>query len=191
MQAPLGPDLSDQATAQVQRPARMHHHAFVSTDLERTRHFYEDIIGLPLTATWAEMDRFPGRDRIYCHTLFELADGSGLAFFQFQDPETEPPVVRQPSPSIHIALMCDEPTQQDILDRLRAAGFSEKEAYVQDHGYCQSLYVYDPDGLRLEFTVDRADMPEILARQRTSAHETLRRWLAGDHASNNEYRPDR
>ncbi len=30
-------------------PNRLHHHAFVSSDLEKTREFYEDIIGLPLT----------------------------------------------------------------------------------------------------------------------------------------------
>jgi len=32
-------------------------------------------------------------------------------------------------------------------------------------------------------------MPEIAGRQRVTAHETLNRWLAGDHSSNNEFRP--
>jgi hypothetical protein len=59
---------------------------------------------------------------------------------------------------------------------------------IKDHGYCTSLYVYDPNGVRLEFTADCDDMPEILVRQKATAHETLRRWLAGDHASNNELR---
>jgi hypothetical protein len=52
-----------------------------------------------------------------------------------------------------------------------------------------SLYVYDPTGLRLEFTVDCVAMPEIAARQRATARETLSRRLAGDHSSNNEFRP--
>jgi glyoxylase I family protein len=60
---------------------------------------------------------------------------------------------------------------------------------VHDHGYCMSLYVYDPNGLRLEFTVDCVAMPEIAARQRATARETLSRRLAGDHSSNNEFRP--
>jgi hypothetical protein len=34
-----------------------------------------------------------------------------------------------------------------------------------------------------------AAMPEIAGRQRATAHETLSRWLAGDHSSNNEFRP--
>ena len=32
-------------------PSRLHHTAYVSKNLEATRKFYEDIIGLPLMAT--------------------------------------------------------------------------------------------------------------------------------------------
>ena len=52
-----------------------------------------------------------------------------------------------------------------------------------------SPYVHGPNGLQLEFTVDCTAMPEIAGRQRATAHETLSRWLAGDHLSNNEFRP--
>lgn len=190
MEVSTGPGPRTQPAPGSRRPSRLHHNAYVTTDLEATRHFYEDIIGLPLVATWAEVDRFPDRERVYCHAFFELGDGSALAFFQFQDPQSEPPVAEQASPSVHIALTCDEATQRDILGRLRAAGVNEDKAFVRDHGYCLSLYVRDPNGLRLEFTVDSPDMPEILEWQKASAHQTLRRWLAGDHASNNAYRPE-
>jgi catechol 2,3-dioxygenase-like lactoylglutathione lyase family enzyme len=166
----------------------MHHYAFVTTDLEKTRSFYEDLIGLTLVATWAEVDHLPARDRVYCHTFFELADGSALAFFQFEDPDQEIPVAAPASPFAHIALNCDLQNQQEIYDRLRAAGYTAEDVVIKDHGYCTSLYVYDPNGVRLEFTADCDDMPEILVRQKATAHETLRRWLAGDHASNNELR---
>jgi hypothetical protein len=43
----------------VSRPRRLHHAAWVTRDQEATRHFYEDIIGLPLVATWAERRRPP------------------------------------------------------------------------------------------------------------------------------------
>jgi catechol 2,3-dioxygenase-like lactoylglutathione lyase family enzyme len=39
---------------------------WVTRDQEATRHFYEDILGLPLVATWAE--RAPATGREYCHT---------------------------------------------------------------------------------------------------------------------------
>ena len=67
-------------------PSRLHHTAYVSRDLEATRKFYEDVIGLPLLATWCEKDMLFGAERTYCHLFFGLADGGALAFFQFADP---------------------------------------------------------------------------------------------------------
>ena len=37
-------------------PSRLHHNAFLTKDQEATRAFYEDLIGLPLVATWSEAD---------------------------------------------------------------------------------------------------------------------------------------
>ncbi len=51
-------------------PSRLHHTAYTSKDLEATRHFYEDIIGLPLIATWCEKDELFGKERTYCHCFF-------------------------------------------------------------------------------------------------------------------------
>ena len=52
-----------------------------------------------------------------------------------------------------------------------------------DHGYCVSMYLKTPDGLRLEFTVDAPDAEQIAAMRRKDAHSELARWLAGDRAS--------
>jgi len=188
---PLTPRMSDGdggGAAMTGRPTRMHHYAFVTTDLEKTRSFYEEIIGLPLVATWAEVDHLPNRDRAYCHAFFELADGSALAFFQFEEPDQEIPVVPPASPFAHIALSCDRQTQREVQNRLGRAGYRAEDVTVRDHGYCLSLYVYDPNGVRIELTADCEEMPEILIRQKATAHETLRRWLAGDHTSNNDLR---
>ncbi len=57
-----------------------------------------------------------------------------------------------------------------------------------EHGYCRSLYTTDPNGLLVEFTVDVPEVDEINEQRRADAHETLERWLAGDHTSNNHYR---
>ena len=61
-------------------PTRLHHTAYVSRDLEATRKFYEEVIGLPLLATWCEKDMLFGAERTYCHLFFGLADGGALAF---------------------------------------------------------------------------------------------------------------
>src|SRR2546423_10427746 len=67
-------------------PARLHHTAYVTQDQEKTRRFYEDIIGLPLMATWCESDDLFGKVRTYVHTFYGIGDGGALAFFQFADP---------------------------------------------------------------------------------------------------------
>jgi catechol 2,3-dioxygenase-like lactoylglutathione lyase family enzyme len=173
-----------------QLPSRLHHTAYVSKDLERTRAFYEDVIGLPLLATWCESDVLFGAERTYCHLFFGLSDGSALAFFQFarkEDQELFGPKMPE-TPFHHIALKVSAEVQADIERRLKAAGFSEPRMFVLEHGYCRSLYAVDPDGMIVEFTVDHPKVVEINAQRRKTAHADLKRWLGGDHTSNNTYR---
>jgi glyoxylase I family protein len=171
-------------------PLRLHHNAYVCADQERTRHFYEDIIGLPLLATWieeAEFPEFPGRKLSFSHTFFGIGDGGALAFFQFADPEAAATYKANEQPLfVHIALAVTETVQERIKQRLIDAKAAVRE---RDHGYCKSIYTYDPDGLLVEFTSDPPDVDRINALQRRTAHETLRRWMAGDTTVNNDIRP--
>jgi glyoxylase I family protein len=139
-------------------PMRLHHHATVTDDQEATRRFYEDVIGMPLVATWTESDVLFGAERTYCHTFR------------------------------HIALSVDRDTQDAIKKRIDAAGYQEPDTFVLDHGYCVSLYITDPNGLILEFTADHDDADKINAQRRLTARQDLSRWLGGDHTSNNTYR---
>ena len=170
-------------------PNRLHHTAYVVKDLEATRHFYEDILGLPLVATWCEQEELFGRERTYCHCFFGLKDGSALAFFQFahadDDAEFNQPV--PPSPFRHIALDTDLATQTELERRIRDAGIAA--TYTLEHGYCRSVYVVDPDGMIVEFTHDAPHAAQINALRAGDAHSELRRWLAGDHRPNNDVRP--
>jgi len=171
-------------------PSRLHHTAYVTRDLEATRKFYEELIGLPLVATWCEIDELFGAERVYCHLFFQLGDGGALAFFKFAKPEDEEffgPKMPA-SPFHHIALNVDEETQQSIEKRLAAAGYKEPQTFVLEHGYCRSVYVTDPNGLILEFTLDSPKAAQINRDRRASAHADLERWMAGDHTSNNTYR---
>ncbi len=171
-------------------PSRLHHTAYVSRDLEKTRHFYEDIIGLPLVATWCESDVLFGAERTYCHCFFGLADGGALAFFQFERDEDQKEFGPKmpPTPFHHIALKVEPEVQKQIEERLQAAGFKEPDMYVLEHGYCRSVYAVDPDGMIVEFTLDHPDTEKISTTRRADAHSELKRWLAGDHHSNNMYR---
>jgi len=59
---------------------------------------------------------------------------------------------------------------------------------VLEHGYCRSVYVSDPNGLILEFTLDAPKAEQINRDRLKSAHADLKRWIGGDHTSNNVYR---
>lgn len=172
-------------------PSRLHHTAYVVKDLEKTRHFYEDILGFPLVATWCEQEELFGSERTYCHCFFGLGDGSALAFFQFADPadQAEFGPALPSSPFRHIALNVDKATQEELERRIAAAGLQEPDTYVLEHGYCRSVYAVDPDGMIVEFTLDADHADQINAIRAKDAHSELKRWLAGDHRPNNDVRP--
>lgn len=172
-------------------PLRLHHHAFAVKDQEVNRRFFEGVLGLPLVATWCERvhSQELGRDMDYCHTFYGLADGSALAFFQYADNEVyekSRAILPPGGGAWHIALKVTQPSFDELLSRVKAAQLPHR---VTDHGYCLSLYITSPDGLRVEFTVDSPNADTINAKRRADAHSELARWLAGDHEPNNEIRP--
>jgi catechol 2,3-dioxygenase-like lactoylglutathione lyase family enzyme len=173
-------------------PLRLHHNAYVCANQEKTRHFYEDIVGLPLVAAWIEQTEspdFPGRKIPFMHSFFGIGDGGALAFFEFADADVAAKFKARQQPFyVHIALAVSEKTQDEIKRRLEAENIPVRE---RDHGYCKSIYAADPDGLMVEFTSDPANVAEIDAWQRATAHETLKRWSAGDRTVNNTIRPHR
>ena len=171
-------------------PSRLHHTVYTTKDMEKTRQFYEEVIGLPLVATWSESDELFGKVRTYCHCFFGLADGGALAFFQFADTDDER-TLSLPIPETpfhHIALKVDHATQEAIEQRLQAAGSTAPDTFVLEHGYCRSVSIKDPNGMLLEFTHDAPNAAQIAQERQADAHATLQRWLRGDHTSNNRYR---
>lgn len=165
--------------ASLKRPNRLHHAAWVTRDQEATRRFYEDIVGLPMTACWNEKTP-DGRE--YCHTFFEIGDGGAVVFFQWADQDENPIELKSPG---HLALECDAGTQARIKQRLEAAGH---ETELKNHGYCMSLYVFDPNNLRVEFTVDHPDVAKIHEEYQADPHANLKRWMSGDHTVLNDIR---
>ena len=171
-------------------PSRLHHTAYVTKDMEATRHFYEDILGLPLVATWCESDMLFGKERTYCHCFFGIGDGGALAFFQFANKEDEELFVPDmpQTPFVHLALAVDEEFQEQVEKRIKDAGL--EATYVLEHGYCRSVYVVDPNGMTVEFTCDDPRAAAGDAARRANAHAELKRWLTGDWTSNNTFRSE-
>jgi glyoxylase I family protein len=170
-------------------PERLHHYAFVVKDQEINRQFFEDVLGIPLVATWCEKGhhRLLGREIEFCHTFFAVGDGSALAFFQYADDDAyEQLKCQRADRGQHISFKVDQATFDELSERIKAAGL---ELRVIDHGYCKSLYVPSPDGLTVEFTIDPPHGNKIDAWQKSIAHAELARWMKGDRTPNNDERP--
>ena len=185
------PSKQDAASLLQELPLRLHHCAYAVKDQEANRRFLEDVLGIPLVATWCERTfrAEVGREVDYCHTFYEMADGGALAFFQFADDEAwekNRAILQANGGTAHVAFKVTQGTFDELLRRADAGGVPVRKV---DHGYCVSMYLKTPDGLRLEFTVDAPDAERIAAMRRDDAHAELARWLAGDRRTNNDDRP--
>lgn len=171
------------APAQVQQ---LHHYAYRCVDAEATRHFYEDILGLPLYHI-IQSDVVPSTGEYcpYTHLFFRLQDGSYIAFFDLGDDAGAEPSPNTPSWVNHIAFRVN--TVQDLLDmkaRLEAENY--EVLGVTDHHIFKSIYFFDPNGIRMEFTAQLADEFQMLQESKT-AHAQLNAWTA----RKKEWRADR
>ena len=87
-------------------PNRLHHTAYVTKDLEATRKFYEEVIGLPLAAALAIEESKTGRPVRAMHAFFQLKDGSYVAFFEVEGSPFE--FKAQHDFDLHLALDADD-----------------------------------------------------------------------------------
>ena len=159
----------------IPRARSLHHFAWRCRDAEETRHFYEDILGLPLVHV-IHADTVPSTGEYcpYVHLFFRMADGSCIAFFDLGDGQAGVPSPNTPAWVNHFAMVLGSRDELLIMrDRLREA--SVNVVGVTDHGFVESIYFFDPNGLRLEFTIPTAT-PEEAAEYEQSAHAALDKW---------------
>ena len=148
----------------------LHHFAYRCRDAEETRHFYEDLLGLPLAHIIQE-DHVPSTGEYcpYVHIFFEMTDGSFVAFFDLGDDLASEPSPNTPSWVNHLALRVDSlENVRQAKQRLEAAGI--EVVGVTDHGFINSIYFFDPNGIRLELTAQMHETrhdPAALRQART------------------------
>jgi len=154
----------------------LHHFAWRCRDAEQTRAFYEDLLGMPLVHV-IKKDHVPSTGEYcpYVHIFFRMADGSHIAFFDLGDDTAAQASPNTPGWVNHIALRVASREDLDaMLSRLRE---HEVEVIgVVDHdGYIHSIYFFDPNGIRLELTVEVAE-PCVVQGYAAAAHAELASW---------------
>jgi glyoxylase I family protein len=150
----------------VGNPVRhIHHQAYACWDSEETRHFYEDILEMPLIATLVTED--------YCHTFFEIGDGNTLAFFEHMSLVHPKHFSARSTYQHHVAFEVDkDATVRQFKRKLDAAGVANTLTNLG-----ATLRFNDPNGLTLEFTSKVRDSSECKRTSRSCAHAELQRWL--------------
>lgn len=148
----------------------LHHVAYACTDLEATRHFYEDLFGLPLVRT----EVAAVAEGFMRHVFFKMDDGSCVAFFDLHNAGERPGWSSAISTGNqlplwvnHLALRADEARQAEVRERVKADG--QDLAFSLDHGWCKSDYYVDPNGILVELCRDAPGMTMEPER----AHEML------------------
>ena len=120
----------------------IHHLALLSSDVERTVRFYQEMLGFPLT------DIFENRDyRGSNHFFFDIGNGNGLAFFDFPGLDLGP-YAEVLGGLHHVAISMTPERWHEAKARLDDAAVP----YQEESG--TSIYFRDPDGARLELIAD-------------------------------------
>jgi catechol 2,3-dioxygenase-like lactoylglutathione lyase family enzyme len=129
-----------------QRPAStargLHHTALISSDVEQTVRFYQDVLGFPLTELIENRD-YPGSS----HFFFDIGNSNLLAFFDFPGLDVGP-YAEVLGGLHHMAISVDPDRWATLVDRLTEAGV-EHEVHSG-----VSVYFRDPDGARIELIAD-------------------------------------
>jgi catechol 2,3-dioxygenase-like lactoylglutathione lyase family enzyme len=153
----------------------LHHYAYRCRDAEETRVFYEDVLGLPLVHVVKEsFVPSTGEKNPFVHLFFELKDGSCIAFFDLGDNVKADPSPNTPPWVNHFAMKV--PSVQDVeIMKARLEAHGVKVLGITDHGFVKSIYFFDPNGIRLEFTAETATQDELKDYAR-KAHAALDAW---------------
>jgi len=120
----------------------VHHVALLSSDVERTIRFYQDLLEFPLTELFENRD-YKGST----HFFFDIGHGNSLAFFDF--PGLDLGDYAEVLGGLHhLAISIPPDTWTRLKQKLDEAGVK------YDHISGSSLYFRDPDGARLELISD-------------------------------------
>ncbi|MDP9845744.1 VOC family protein [Streptosporangium lutulentum] len=120
----------------------LHHFALISSDVEKTIAFYQDLLEFPLTEIIENRD-YRGSN----HFFFDIGNGNLIAFFDFPGLDLGP--YKEVLGGLHhIAISVDPAAWERLRGKLEAAGVPHQV----ESG--TSIYFTDPDGARLELLAD-------------------------------------
>lgn len=147
---------------------RLAHVLLAVRDLQASKRFYIDILGL----------KFLEEDPEHGGVFLAVGDcGNAVDLFQSIDPEATPPSASDGNTLEgrgvkHVAFgVATERELKDAYFALQDAGVTIQRSL--DHESQKSIYFYDPDGNLLEICWERADALELFARGREDINDPV------------------
>jgi catechol 2,3-dioxygenase-like lactoylglutathione lyase family enzyme len=120
----------------------VHHVALISSDVEATIRFYQDLLGFPLITMFENRDLAGST-----HFFFDLGAGNTIAFFDL--PGVDPGPYQEVLGGLHhLSISMEQAHWDTVKARLDDAGVD----YAHIDG--TSIYFFGPDGERLELLAD-------------------------------------
>jgi len=120
----------------------VHHVALLSSDVETTIRFYQELLEFPLTELFENRD-YQGST----HFFFDIGHGNALAFFDLPGLDLGP-YSEVLGGLHHLAISVERQRWERIRGRLEEAGIAVHEVGGT------SLYFHGPDGERIEVIAD-------------------------------------
>jgi len=143
------------ATDSTPHSRSLHHVAYATRDPEATWAFYSGKLGMPLVHAENHLQG----DGFFRHFFFDMGNGDCLAFFAVEgvgerdDYRTDVSgAAGLPVWVNHIAFRLDDLDELEAM-KSRLAERGVEPLHEMDHGWCQSVYTVDPNGIMVEFCV--------------------------------------
>ncbi len=140
---------------------QIHHVAYRCKDAKETVEFYTKYLNMDFILAISE-DRVPSTKEPdpYMHVFLDAGQGNILAFFELPNSPTMGKDPNTPEWVQHIAFQLDDvDTLMAAKSELEAAGIDV--VGPTDHGIIKSIYLFDPNGHRLELTTVTASDEQL------------------------------
>ncbi len=153
----------------------LHHVAYRCNDAQETADFYTKLLGLEYYAAISE-EEVPstGEKCPYMHIFFAMKDGSCVAFFEVPQ---SPPMQKDPNTPDwvqHLALQVE--SREELLERKKILEDAGVDVIgPTNHGFCESIYFFDPNGHRMELTLHIGDQA-MMDKLKSTAPVMLEKW---------------
>ena len=131
----------------------INHLAMVTADMDRTVHFWRDLLGMRLVVGMGH----PG----YRHYFFEITKTDCIAFFEW--PGVQPVEEKDHGAPVKGAAAFDHISfgVEDLAELRRLKDLLEANdvwaSEIIDHGFILSLYAFDPNNIAIEFSCPVAE----------------------------------